>query len=129
MEKNELTLSVIEGRLGICRLENDSEIPPWAQESNFFYVIRTSEELSVVCQENNIPADIRAERSWSCLKIEGPLDFGLTGILAKLSQVLADCGISIFAISTYDTDYVLVREKDLNNTVKALSEAGYIFLK
>jgi len=129
MEKNKLTLSVLEGVLGICRLEKNSEFPSWAQESNFFSVTRTSGEFSVVCQESNIPADIRAEKGWSCLKIEGPLDFGLTGILAKLSQVLDDYGISIFAISTYDTDYVLVREKDLNNAVKALSQAGYIFLK
>jgi len=129
MEQNKLTLSVLESVLGICRLDKNSGIPSWAQESNFFSVTRTSGELSVVCQESNIPADIRAERGWSCLKIEGPLDFELTGILAKLSKVLDDCGISIFAISTYDTDYVLVREKDLNNAVKALSQAGYIFLK
>lgn len=129
MEENKLTLSILEGRFGICRLEKGSKIPEWTHGNNFFSVTRTPEELSVVCQESSIPADIRAERHWSCLKIEGPLDFGLTGVLAGLSRVLADCGIGIFVISTYDTDYILVREKDLEYAVKALLEAGYAFLK
>jgi hypothetical protein len=95
----------------------------------FFSIIQTPEELSVVCQEISIPADIRTERNWSCLKVEGPLDFGLTGILAGLNKILTDCNISIFVISTYDTDYILVREKDLGSAFKALFDAGYTVLK
>jgi len=129
MDQKKLTLSILEGRFGICRLEKDSEIPSWAHGSNFFSIARTPEELSVVCQESSIPTDIRAEKNWSCLKIEGPLDFGLTGILSGLSRVLAECRISIFVVSTYDTDYILVREKDLGSAVKALFDAGYTFLK
>lgn len=123
--EHKLKLSLLEGRFGICRLEKDAEIPAWAYGSNFFSVTRTLDELSIVCQEKGIPADIRAEREWDCLKIEGPLDFGLTGILAGLTKILADCGISIFAVSTYDTDYILVREKDIEKTIKALMNEGY----
>jgi len=108
MEQKKLTLSLLEGRFGICRLEKDSEIPSWAHGSNFCSITQTPEELSVVCQEISIPADIRTERNWSCLKVEGPLDFGLTGILAGLSKILADCSISIFVISTYDTDSFVI---------------------
>jgi uncharacterized protein len=129
MKQNKLTLSILEGRFGICRLDKNSEIPSWTRGGNFVSITRTHEELSVVCQEKSIPTDIRAERHWNCLKIEGPLDFGLTGILSGLSRVLADCGIGIFVVSTYDTDYILVREKDLEAAVKALFDAGYTFLK
>lgn len=108
MKQNKLTLSILEGRFAILRLEKRSKIPSWVYGSDFFSVTRTTEELSIVCQESgipaNIPADIMAERGWSCLKIEGPLDLGLTGILAGISRVLAKAGISIFAISTYNTD-------------------------
>ncbi len=129
MKQKKLTLSVLEGIFGILRLENDSEVPEWIYESNFFSITRTPEELSIVCQESsiplNIPEDVRAERGWSCLKVEGPLDFGLTGILAGISRILAEIGISIFAVSTYDTDYILVREIDLECAVRALIEGGY----
>lgn len=129
MKQKKLTLSVLEGFFGILRLENDSEVPEWIYESNFFSITRTPEELSIVYQEcsipSNIPAGIQTERSWSCLKVEGPLDFGLTGILAGISRILAENGVSIFAVSTYDTDYILVREKDLERAVRALIEGGY----
>ncbi len=129
MKQNKLTLSILEGRFCILRLEKNSEMPAWIYESNFFSVTRTQEELSIVCRESsipeNIPADIKAEKGWICLKIEGPLDFGLTGILAGISRILAGNGISIFAISTYDTDYILVREINRENAVKALSTEGY----
>ena len=137
MKQNKLTLSVLEGRFGVCRLVTGSEIPAWVYGSNFFSVTRTPEELSIVCQESSIPANIpanipagfRVEKGWSCLKVEGPLDFGLTGILAGISRTLADNDISIFAVSTYDTDYILVREKDLECACKALEGAGYEITK
>jgi len=133
MKQNKLTLSVLEGRFGVCRLETGSEIPAWVYRSIFFSVTQTPEELSVVCQESSIPANIlagiRAERGWNCLKVEGPLVFGLTGILAGISKILVENEISIFAVSTYDTDYILVREADLEHAARALSEAGYGILK
>lgn len=129
MKQKKLTLSVLEGRFSILRLEKEAEVPVWINGSNFFSITRTPEELSIVCEENNIPAnipaDIKAKRGWSCLKIEGPLDFGLTGILAGISKILAENGISIFAISTYDTDYILVRETNLEHALKALTQGRY----
>jgi len=129
MKQNKLTLSILESMFGICRLDSGSEIPSWAYEGSFFSITKTPEELSVVCPESSIPANIpekvRAERGWKCLKVEGPLDFGLTGILAGISRVLADNGISIFAVSTYDTDYILLRKNDLKSAIRTLEEAGY----
>lgn len=129
MKQKKLTLSVLKGIFGVLRLEKGSEVPEWIYESNFFSITRTPEELSIVCQESsiplNIPAGILTERDWSCLKVEGPLDFGLTGILAGISSILAENGVSIFAVSTYDTDYILVRETDLVRAVRALIEGGY----
>lgn len=129
MKQNKLTLNILEGRFSFLRMETAYEVPAWIYESDFFSITRTPEELSIVCQENNIPAnipaDIKTERGWSCLKIEGPLDFGLTGILAGISRILAEKRVSIFAISTYDTDYILVREKDLELAVEALTKEGY----
>jgi uncharacterized protein len=109
MKQNKLTLIILEGTFGIFRLEKGSEVPAWVYGSSFFSITCTSEELSVVCQESSVPANIpvgtRAERSWNCLKVEGPLDFGLTGILAGISRTMAENGISIFAVSTYDTHF------------------------
>jgi len=129
MKHDKLTLSILKSMFGICRLDSGSEIPAWVYGGSFFSITKTSEELSFVCPESslpvNIPEKVRAERGWSCLKVEGPLDFGLTGILAGISRVLADNDISIFAVSTYDTDYILVREKCLKLAVRALEETGY----
>lgn len=129
MEEKKPTLSVLKGRFNILRLEKDSKVPSEVFESDFVSITQTSDELSVVFRESNvqssIPSGIRAERGWSCLKVEGPLDFSLTGILAGISSALAEKRISIFTISTYDTDYILVKETDLERTSEALANEGY----
>lgn len=129
MEQKKLILRVLESKFGILRLEKDSEVPSWIYKSDLFSITKTPEEMSIVCQENNIPentpAGIRVQRGWSCLKIKGPLDFGMTGILAGVSRILAENSISIFVISTYDTDYILVKETDLKKAVKTLQEEGH----
>ncbi|WP_334295851.1 ACT domain-containing protein [Clostridioides difficile] len=109
----------------VCRLNNDSKIPTWIDTEKFYSITRTDDELSVVCLNNNIPSDVKSEKEWRILKILGPLDFSLVGILSKLSSLLADNKISIFAISTYDTDYILVKEKDIEDACKILSCNGY----
>ncbi len=91
------------------------------KNGEFFSATRTSDELSIVCCEKNIPEDIKCEKNWRILKIEGPLDFSLIGILASISSILAERKISIFAVSTYDTDYILIRDSDVNDAVEALS--------
>lgn len=128
MKKAVLTVSVLDGNFGVCRLASASEIPEWALESDFYSITKTSDELSIVCSEAAVPENVICERGWKGLKVDGPLDFGLTGILAGISAVLAGKEVSIFAVSTYDTDYVLVRNKDLETAVEALEEAGYVIL-
>jgi hypothetical protein len=93
----------------------------------FVSVTRTAEELSIVCPSDAVPDSVRTERDFRALKIEGPFDFSLTGILLAVIGPLADAGISIFAVSTYDTDYVLVKKKDLKHAVSVLSASGHTF--
>src|SRR5262245_3119086 len=120
-----LSLELIPERLAIGRLERDSAIPAWAVRGAFFSVTKTPTELSVVCESAAIPSSVRAERGWRALRVKGPLDFELTGILAGLAVPLANAGSSIFAISTFDTDYILVRERDVPTAVAELRSAGH----
>ncbi len=120
-----LRLSVLEGRLAVCRLDAGAEVPTWATAGTPFSVTRTPEELSVVCPEESVPDGVRCERGWRALVLEGPMDFSLVGVLASVTRPLAEAGVSIFSISTYDTDYVLVREEALDGAVAALRGAGH----
>lgn len=120
-----LTLSILPDRFAVCRLDPCADLPAWGLQGDFFAVTRTREELSIVCREAQVPGDIRRQSGWRALKVKGPLDFALTGILAGLANILAQANISLFAISTYDTDYLLVGEKDLPAVVRALQEAAY----
>jgi hypothetical protein len=120
-----LILSVLPDILAVCRLHADAEIPTWAFRESLFALVRTEDELSIVCPESNVPDVIQSERGWRALKVQGPLDFSLVGILADLATVLADVGVSIFAISTYETDYILIKENQLSIAVNALRQAEY----
>lgn len=111
--------------LSICRLEKNAPIPEWALTGEFFSITRTAEELSVVCPQNQVPPGVQKQDGWKVLQVEGPLDFSLTGVLASLTEPLAKEGISVFAISTYETDYLLVKEEQLEGAIQALREEGY----
>lgn len=119
-----LHLTTLPFTLAICRLDPVSPFPPWSAASRFLALVRTDEELSVVCEQTLVPTGIVSERDWRGLKVEGPLDFALTGILARLAAPLADAGIPIFAISTYDTDYLLVKADQLAAACDTLRVAG-----
>jgi len=125
MNDRPLIISVLSDRFGICRLAPNMPLPAWAIAGPFYSITRTTEELSVVCPELAIPDEIVSEKGWRCLKIHGPLDFSLIGILSSLTIPLTKAGISIFAISTYDTDYLLVQETELEKAKAALREAGH----
>jgi hypothetical protein len=125
MSKKILTMKLLKEKYGVCRLDKKDLIPAWAQEGEFFSITKTLDELSIVCIEDNIPRDIKCEKDWRILKIEGPLDFALIGILASISTILAQKGISIFAISTYDTDYILVKDSEIDNAIEALVNENY----
>ncbi len=128
MTATSLTLFLLSETFGICRLPKDGPIPPWALQDVLFSITRTEEELSVVCRQEYIPLDVKCEGGWRCLKVIGPLEFLLTGILAGLSTALAKQGISLFAISTYDTDYIMVKEKDLKKAMAALMATGHTII-
>lgn len=119
-------LEFLGGCYAICRLSAASDVPQWAIEGGFFSITRTADELSVVCGEESVPEGIVCVKGYIALKVRGPLDFSLTGILSSLSAVLAEANVSIFALSTYDTDYILLREADKESASKALAVAGYV---
>ncbi len=120
-----LRLSVLPGRLAVCRLDPSSGPPAWARSGPIRAYTWTAHELSVVCAEADVLAGVRHEPGWRALMVAGPLDFGLTGVLAGLAGPLAAVGISLFALSTYDTDYLLVREAALDAAVATLRAAGH----
>jgi len=125
MKIKPLVISVVNETFGICRLDAFKGIPDTVLSSDFFSVTKTAEELSVVCPESNIPEDCIPELNWKCLKIHGPLDFSQTGIISSLTSSLANSDISVFAFSTYDTDYIMVKDVDLEKAVQALSDSGH----
>jgi len=126
MITKELELHLLEGRYAVSKIERDSSLPPvWAINDQFLSMTLTRDELSIVSPEEDVPASVRAEKGWRCIKVAGPLDFSLTGILASLLNPLAEKGISIFAVSTYDTDYLLVKEENLAKALDALTKSGH----
>jgi len=123
-----LTLSILPGRYAICRLGAGEAVPDWAGPApgagRFVSITRTGDELSIVCAEAAVPDLIRCDRGWRVLAVEGPLDFSLTGVLAALTAPLAEARIAVFALSTFDTDYLLVKDDRLAQAVDALARAG-----
>ncbi len=124
----ELRLKVLDENLTIHRLDPDDVIPIAVYESSFFNVVKTNEEISIVCPTELEVTSWNREKDWSCIKVMGPLDFTLTGILSKIAKVLADAKISIFVISTFDTDYFLVKSEKIEHAMVALKEAEYEFV-
>jgi hypothetical protein len=119
-----LTLIILRETFAICRLEKDAPIPDWAFQGALFSMTQTKEELSIVCPQINIPKGIVCSQGWSCLKVKGPLDLSSIGIISLIAKTLEKERISLFSISTYDTDYLLVKERDLEKAILALTEAG-----
>lgn len=122
---NPLTLSILPDTFAICRLDPHAPIPSWVTNSDFVSITRTHDELSIVCKQIDAPSEIRCEPDWRCLKVNGTLDFSLTGILASLAAPLAEAHIPLFAVSTFDTDYLLVKEIHRDQAVDILRHAGH----
>ena len=118
-------LSVLPGSFAMVRLAADAPLPPWATQGGFFSVTRTSDELSVVCLAGQVPRGVSAETGWRALKVKGPFALSEIGVLAGLAAPLAKANVSLFAISTFDTDYLLVSEKQLHGAIVALRSAGH----
>jgi len=122
---HQLTITVHPEQYAICRLEPDAPVPVWAGGAGFLSITRTAVELTVVCAEEMVPETAHAERRRRLLQIEGTLAFTLIGVLASVAEPLAKAEISIFAVSTYDTDYLLISEKDLRGATEVLEAAGH----
>lgn len=125
MTNHSLTLVVLPDTFAICRLDANAAIPAWATGNRFYSVTRTMEELSIVCLQGCVPKGIPCEKDWRCLQLAGPIPFSTVGVLSSIIQPLADAGISVFAISTFDTDYLLVKAADLQRTIDALRQSGH----
>jgi uncharacterized protein len=113
------------GPYAVVRLAPDAPMPAWATQGNFTSITRTPDELSIVCPAENLPADVHTPHHWICLKLEGPFPFSQTGVLLSFIEPLSDNHIPIFAVSTYDTDYVLIQEKFSGTAIKTLQLAGH----
>lgn len=125
MLEKTLTLKLLKEKYGVCRLSAEESIPKWGKNSPFYSITKTVDELSIVCSQDCIPKDIKCEKDWRVLKIQGTLDFSLIGVISSISTILAHEKISIFAISTFDTDYILVKDKDIDKTIVALTNKNY----
>jgi hypothetical protein len=120
-------LAVWPGQWAICRLPADSDVPPWALAAGrLASVTRTATELSIVAPSAGVPGDVLAERDWRVIEVVGPVPFSVVGLMAAITRPLAEAGVSVFTLATYDTDYVLVREASLEAAVRALSAAGFV---
>ena len=128
MQRHSLRFSRVPGSFSVCRLPAQATVPEWALHDSFFSITRTADELSIVCPQAQVPADVHHENDWACLKLEGPFPFSETGILTSFVQPLSDRAIPIFAMSTFDTDYILVKHAWMDKAVDVLEEAGHQFL-
>jgi len=124
--RHRLALELLPDTLAICRLPADAPLPTWSMGSSAFLTVsRTPSELSITALQSTVPADARCERDYRALRVRGTLSPNLVGILASIADPLAEAGVSIFAISTFDTDYVLVKAHDVAAASEALRRAGH----
>ncbi len=127
MSEIEITLEWLVGRFAVCRLDPSAAIPGWTLgSSDFLSITRSEVELSIVAAETLLPPEVTAERGWAAMRVVGKLDFSIVGLLAKLTDALAEAEISCFAISTYDTDYILVKDGDADRAAEALGTVARV---
>jgi hypothetical protein len=122
-----MQLRTLPDSYAVVRLQPGSELPEWVDKGPFRSVTRTDHEVSVVCRDHDVPEGESVDRGWTVLETMGPLDFSLTGLISSLVEPLAEAEVPIFLISTFETDYVLVRSSDLARAADALEGAGHEF--
>jgi putative acetyltransferase len=120
-----LKLFCVAGSFAVCKLPVGSPLPAWATAGPLFSITRAPDELSVVCRQEAVPEGVVCERGWRCLRVAGAMPFTLVGVLASLAAPVAKAGVGVFAVSTFDTDYLLVKEVDFRMAVVALRAAGH----
>jgi uncharacterized protein len=119
-----LRIAILPHRLAVCRLAPDAPLPPWIAGA-FTSVTRTDEELSIICDDDAVPADVKAERGWRAMRVLGPIPFEVTGVAAALVSPLAAAGISVFLLATFDTDYLLLKDAVFERAMDVLRAAGH----
>jgi uncharacterized protein len=115
----------LSGAYAIVRLAPAAAVPAWALQGDFTSITRTAAELSIVCDAENVPPEIRSPHRWICLKLQGPFPFSQTGVLLSFIRPLSESEVPIFAISTFDTDYVLIQEEFASAALEVLKVAGH----
>ena len=125
MDLRKLSLKILPDRMAVCRFDPAALLPDWLDETGFYSLTRTEAELTVVCSEALVDPDATFEAGWRCFKVQGQLDFSEIGIIFSLTRPLAETGVSVFVISAFNTDYFMVKEKDLAKAVDALTAAGH----
>ena len=125
--KKSFVISVLKDSFAVCRLSAFEPLPDWILKNPLSSITRTPEEYSVVCPHEVIPEQDKftCESEWKCLKIHGPLDFSEVGIISNITSILATAQISVFVLSTYETDYILVKKMNIDKAAKALSDSGH----
>ncbi|MEJ6950783.1 ACT domain-containing protein [Natronospora cellulosivora (SeqCode)] len=124
MKMHDLSLKLMGEKLAISKISSNMPIPLWVLKSRDFYSItRTEDEMSIISVESSVPSGIESEKGWRAIKIEGKLDFSLVGIISSITTLLADAGISVFVMSTFNTDYILIKETSLSEAKVILSKA------
>lgn len=126
VQSHRLPLILLDGPFVIVKLPPGTAMPSWAISGQFCSITRTADELSIVCAEFQVPPGVQAERGWRCLRVAGKMDFSMVGVLASLVGPLAEAGISVFAISTFDTDYLLVKDAAWERAKESLVGAGHL---
>ena len=125
MAEGRLKLALLADAYAICGLPATEPVPGWASATPLHAIVRTPKELTVVCRQDAIPASCPCDRNWRCLRVYGSFDLDQVGVISSLSLPLAEAGISIFVISSYDTDYIMIREPRVEEAVSILTDCGH----
>ena len=125
MDIRKLSLRILPEGMAVCRFEPTAPLPDWIGDTGFYSITRTEAELTIVCPETRLAPGTISETGWRCFKALGPLDFSEIGIIFSLTRPLAENGVSVFVISTFDTDYFMVKQKDLTKAIDALTAEGH----
>ena len=124
-ESESLRFSIVVGQFAVCRLSSHETIPAWVYSSAFSSITRTADELSIICPAFQVPSGIQAEDGWTLLKLHGPFTFDTVGVLRSVACALAEVGVSILTVGTFATDYVLIKQTQVQRAVEALEAAGH----
>ncbi len=125
MDFRKLSMRILADRMAVCRFEPSAPLPDWIDQPGFYSITRTAEALSVVCSAERVPPGTESETGWRCFQLLGPFNFSEIGIIYSLTQPLAESGVSVFVISTFDTDYLMVKENNLAKAIDVLTAEGH----